>query len=342
MKNKVQPGIQAGGPLPSTVDSMRAAVREIYGSADVIHESRRARPHIKADEVLIQVGAAGLDRGSWHMMAGKPYAVRAATGLRRPRNHLLGLDVAGTVAAVGADVTRFRVGDEVFGFGQGTFAEYTAAKERKLALKPAGLSFAQAAVVPVSGSTALQALRDAGHVRDGQNVLVTGASGGVGSYAVQLAQAFGASVTGVCSMAKMELVRGLGADHVIDYTREDFADAGIHFDLILDFAGSPSLTRLRRALTRDGTAVVGGSEQGGSFTGLGRQIRALAVSPFVSQNLKMLLAAERSQDLEQLSGFIADGRLTPCLERTFPLEQAAAAMRHLESGNVRGKVAITP
>lgn len=342
MKNKVQPGIQADGPLPSTVDSMRAAVREIYGSADVIHESRLARPHIKADEVLIQVGAAGLDRGSWHMMAGKPYAVRAATGLRRPRNHLLGLDVAGTVAAVGADVTRFRVGDEVFGFGQGTFAEYTAAKERKLALKPAGLSFAQAAVVPVSGSTALQALRDAGHVRDGQNVLVTGASGGVGSYAVQLAQAFGASVTGVCSTAKMELVRGLGADHVIDYTREDFADAGIHYDLILDFAGSPSLTRLRRALTRGGTAVVGGSEQGGSFTGLGRQIRALAVSPFVSQSLKMLLAAERSQDLEQLSGFIADGRLTPCLERIFPLEQAAAAMRHLESGNVRGKVAITP
>lgn len=340
MKNKVQPGTQAAGGAAATMDSMRAAVREIYGSADVIHESRRAIPHIKDDEALIRVGAAGLDRGTWHMMTGKPFAMRTATGLRRPRSRVLGLDVAGTVMAVGADVTRFRVGDEVFGFGQGTFAEYTAAKERKLALKPAGLSFAQAAVVPVSGTTALQALRDAGHVRDGQNVLVTGASGGVGSYAVQLAHAFGASVTGVCSTAKVELVRGLGAAHVIDYTREDFADAGIHYDLILDFAGSPSLTRLRRSLTHDGTAVIGGSEQGGNFTGLGRQLRALAVSPFVPQSLKMLLAAERSQDLEQLSGFIADGQLTPCLERTFPLDQAAAAMRHLESGNVRGKVAI--
>ena len=340
MKNKVQAGAQADARAAAQTDSMRAAVREVYGPADVIHESRLARPRIRADEVLIRVGAAGLDRGTWHMMTGKPYAMRAATGLRRPRNQVLGLDVAGTVAAVGADVTLFREGDEVFGFGQGSFAEYTAAKERKLAPMPAGLSFAQAAVVPVSGATALQALRDAGRIQTGQNVLITGAGGGVGSYAVQLARAFGAGVTGVCSTAKMELVRSLGADHVVDYTREDFADGGIKYDLILDFAGSPSLSRLRRALAPTGTAVIGGSEQGGNFTGLGRQLRALAVSPFVPQRFLMLIAAERGPDLEQLSGFIADGRLTPCLERSYPLAQVAQAMRHLESGSVRGKVAI--
>lgn len=341
MKKQVQPGEQAGVNSPAEAESMRAAVREDYGSPAVVSVARRALPRIKDDEVLIRVAAAGLDRGTWHMMTGKPYAMRVVTGLRRPRHHVLGLDVAGTVTSMGVDVTRFQVGDEVFGFGQGSFAEFTAAKEQKLALKPAGLSFAQAAVVPVSGVTALQALRDAGRILDGQNVLVTGASGGVGSYAVQLAKAFGANVTGVCSTAKKDLVRGLGAAHVIDYTRQDFADGGIAYDLILDFAGSPSLSRLRRALTHGGTVVIGGSEHGGNFTGLGRQLRALAVSPFVPQSLKMLLAAERSQDLEQLSGFIADGQLTPCLERTFPLDQAAAAMRHLESGNVRGKVAIT-
>lgn len=320
---------------------MRAIVRDRYGEAGVLHVAHIGRPAIKDDEVLVRVQAAGLDRGTWHMMTGQPYAMRLVTGLRQPKNQAMGLDLAGTVAAVGPAVTRFRVGDDVFGFGQGSFAEFATAKEAKLAVKPAGLSFELAAVVPVSAATALQALRDAGRVRAGQKVLVTGASGGVGSYAVQMAKAFGVEVTGTCSTAKIDLVRSLGADHVIDYTRDDFAAGGQRYDLIIDFAGNPSLSRLRRALTATGTAVVGGGEQGGNITGMGRQLRALALSPLVSQRLTMFAAKQRAADLEEITGLINAGKVTPALDRAFPLEEAAEAMRYLESGKARGKVAIT-
>ena len=239
MANKVRSaskGQGAGNPV-KLESMMRAVVQKSYGGADVLHLAQIDRPRINADEVLVRVHAAGLDRGTWHLMTGRPYLMRLVFGLRRPRNPVSGLDLAGTVAAVGAAVTRFRVGEEVFGFGQGSLAEYAAAKESKLAHKPENISFEQAAVVPVSAVTALQGLRDAGHLQTGQKVLITGASGGVGSYAVQLAKALGAEVTGVCSTAKMSLVRSLGADHAIDYSRNDFADDSSRYDLILDLAG---------------------------------------------------------------------------------------------------------
>src|SRR6478672_1273255 len=227
---------------------MRAIVQETYGDADVLRLETVARPEITEHEVLVRVHAAGLDRGTWHLMTGRPYVMRLGVGLRGPRNPVPGIDVAGTVVAVGQEVTRFAVGDEVFGFGRGTFAEYAVVREDRLARKPATLTFEQAAVVPVSASTALQALTDVGRVERGQQVLVIGASGGVGSYAVQLAKALGAEVTGVCSAAKVDLVRSLGADHVVDYAHDDFADGSHRYDLVLDIGGNPTLARLRRAL----------------------------------------------------------------------------------------------
>jgi NADPH:quinone reductase-like Zn-dependent oxidoreductase len=275
-------------------------------------------------------------------MTGRPYLMRLAVGLRNPKNPVLGREVAGTVVEVGSAVTRFAAGDEVFGIGRGTFAEYTAARADKLARKPANTTFDQAAVVSVSALTALQALTDVGHVQPGQQVLVIGASGGVGSYAVQLAKALGAEVTGVCSTAKLDLVRSLGADHVIDYTRDDFATTGQRYDLIIDIAGNPSPTHLRRALTATGTAVLVGGEEGGSLTGgMDRQLRALALSLFVGQRLTGVLCKERSADLERLTEFIEAGKMTPSIDRTYPLAQVQDAMHHLVAGDVRGKVAIT-
>jgi NADPH:quinone reductase-like Zn-dependent oxidoreductase len=262
-------------------------------------------------------------------------------GVRRPKNPVPGLDVAGTVVAVGSAVTRFSVGDEVFGFGRGTFAEYTVAREGKLARKPVNLSFEQAAVVPVSAATALQALDAVGPDAPRHTVLVVGASGGVGSYAVQLAKAFGAEVTGVASTGKLPLVRSLGADHVIDYTREDFADGRHRYDVILDIAGNPTLTRLRRALTRTGTAVIVGGEEGGSFSGgMNRPLRGLALSPFLRQRFTNFIAKQRSGDLERLTELIEADKLMPSIDRTYPLEEVPEAMRRLEAGEVRGKVAI--
>jgi NADPH:quinone reductase-like Zn-dependent oxidoreductase len=238
-------------------------------------------------------------------------------------------------------VTRFSAGDEVFGFGKGSFAEYALAREDKLARKPVNVSFEQAAVVPVSAATALQALTDVGRVEPGQTVLIIGASGGVGSYAVQLAKAFGAEVTGVCSPAKLDLVRSLGADHVIDYTRGDFADGTHRFDLILDIGGNPALSRLRRALTPTGTAVIVGGEEGGSWTGMDRQMRALALSPFVRQRLTNFIAKQGASDLERLTDLIEAGTLTPTIDKTYPLDRVPEAMRYLEAGKARGKVSIT-
>jgi NADPH:quinone reductase-like Zn-dependent oxidoreductase len=319
---------------------MRAVVQDGYGTTDVLRMARLDRPVPAADEVLVRVHAAGLDRGTWHFMAGRPYLLRLGVGLRRPRNPVVGMDVAGTVEAVGSAVTRFRAGDEVFGCGKGSFAEYTVARENKLAGKPMNLDFAQAAVVPVSGVTALQAL-SVGRIQPGQRVLVIGASGGVGSYAVQLAKDARAEVTGVCGSAKVDLVRSLGADHVIDYTRQDFADEAGRYDLILDIAGNPALARLRRALTPAGTAVIVGGEDAGSWTGVGRQLRGLAVSPFVSQRLTTFVAKQRSSDLERLTDLIEAGTVTPALDRTYSLDRVPEAMRYLEAGKARGKVAIT-
>jgi NADPH:quinone reductase-like Zn-dependent oxidoreductase len=287
------------------------------------------------------VHAAGLDRGTWHLMTGRPYAMRLGTGVRVPKNPALGREVAGTVVAVGSAVSRFATGDEVFGICRGSFAEYAVARADKLARKPTNLTFERAAVVPVSALTALQALRDAGRIQQGQHVLITGASGGVGSFAVQLAKAFGAQVTGVASTTKLDLVRSLGADHVIDYTRDDFADGVHHYDLIVDIAGNPALSRLRRALTPTGTAVLTGGEEGGSLTGgMDRQLRALVLSRFVGQRLTGFIPKESFSDLERLTDLIEEGKVTPSVDRTYPLSETPAAIQYMEEGHVRGKVVI--
>ncbi len=323
---------------------MQAIVQDAYGAADVFRLAHIDKPEIAADEVLVRVGAAGLDRGTWHLMTGQPFLMRVmGFGFRRPKNRVPGLDVAGTVVAVGAEVTRFQPGDEVFGISRGSFAEYAAARADKLARKPAGLTFEQAAVIPVSGSTALQGLRDAGRVKAGHKVLVIGASGGVGTYAVQLAKAFGAEVTGVCSTAKVDLVWSIGADHVIDYTQQDFADGDQRYDLILDIGGNSRLSRLRRALTAEGTLVIVGGEEGGKLAGgFGRQLRAPIVSLFVPQRLTMLVSKEHHRYLDELRPLIEAGHVTPLVDKTYPLAEAAAAMHRLEAGQVRGKLAITP
>ena len=322
---------------------MRAVVHDTYGSADVLRLATIPRPRLADDEVLVRVHAAGLDRGTWHLMAGRPYAIRLGFGLRKPKNPVPGRDLAGTVEAIGSAVTGYAVGDEVFGVGEGSFAEYAVARADKLAPKPADLSFEQAAVVPISALTALQALRDAGRVRRGQKVLVIGASGGVGSYAVQMAKAFGAEVTGVAGTAKLDLVRSFGADHVIDYTRDDFADGEHRYDLILDIAGNPTLSRLRRALTPTGTALLVGGEDGGRLTGgMDRQLRGMALSLFGRRRFRGILNKERGSVLAQVAELIESGAITPSLDRSYPLDRAPEAMRALEAGQVRGKVAITP
>jgi NADPH:quinone reductase-like Zn-dependent oxidoreductase len=332
----------AEGGSAAADDRMRAVVQDRYGTADVLRLENVARPEVGDSEVLVKVHAAGLDRGTWHLMTGKPYLMRLALGFRGPRNRVPGRDVAGVVHAVGPAVTRFAVGDEVYGVAPGSFAEYAVAREDKLAAKPASLTFEQAAVVAISGGTALQALTDHGRVEAGQSVLVIGASGGVGSYAVQLAKALGAEVTGVASTAKLDLVRSLGADHVLDYTREDWADGTRHYDLILDIAGNPGLSRLRRALTPKGTAVLVGGENGGNLTGgMNRSLRALILSPFVGQRFAWFVAKERASDLQRLADFFDAGTVTPSVDRTYPLDEAPEAMRNLEAGQVRGKVAIT-
>lgn len=335
----------ASGDLtsPATAETtMRAIVQDTYGSADVLRLARIARPEIADNEVLLRVHAAGLDRGTWHLMTGKPYGIRLGFGLRGPKNPVPGRAVAVTVEAVGSAVTKFAAGDEVYGTGNGTFAEYTAAREDKIARKPVNISFEQAAAVPISAPTALQGLTDVGRIEAGQKVLITGASGGVGSYAVQLAKAFGAEVTAVCGTAKLDLVRTLGADHVLDYTRDDFVDGERHYDLILDIAGNPTLSRLRRALTPTGTAVITGGEEGGSLTGgMNRQLGALVLSPFLRRRLTVFVGSERAGYLERLTELIESGKVTPSIDRTYPLGQASDAMRHLEAGKARGKVVIT-
>jgi len=322
--------------------TMQAIVQHRYGTrpAEVLRLEQAATPTIAANEVLVRVRAAGVDRGTWHLMAGQPYLVRLlGFGLRGPKNPVPGLDVAGTVVSTGAAVTGFREGEEVFGIARGSFAEYAAAREDKLARKPARLSFEQAAAVAVSGLAALQGLR-AGRLHAGQKVLVIGASGGVGSYAVQLAKALGAEVTGVCSTGKTDLVRSIGADHVIDYTREDFADGRHRYDLILDIGGNSPLSRLRRALTPTGTLVIAGGE-GGKWTGISRQLRALALSPFTRQRLTTYISKHRQADLDTLRQLTGTGQVTPLIGRAYPLTGVPQAIRDLQDGHARGKLAIT-
>ncbi len=322
--------------------TMRAIVRTEYGNTEAVRSAEIDRPSVRSGEVLVQVRAAGVDRAVWHLMTGTPYALRVAGfGLRRPKNPVLGGDLSGVVVDVGTDVTRFNPGDEVFGFGRGSFAEFAIAPEDKLALKPRSLSFEQAAALPGSGVTALQGLSDVGRLTTGQHVLIIGASGGVGSFAVQIAKALGATVTGVCRTSKVDLVRSLGADHVIDYTTSDFVDAGNRFDLILDIGGNSSLSHLRRALTRDGTLVIAGGENGGRWFGVGRQLRALTISPLLRQRLTTFIAKEHHTGLERLADLVEAGELAPAIERTYPLSDTTAAIRHLELGAARGKLVIT-
>jgi NADPH:quinone reductase-like Zn-dependent oxidoreductase len=323
--------------------AMQAAVYDRYGTPDVLGTEQVRRPAPGAGEVLLRVGAAGLDRGAWHLLVGRPYLLRLVFGLRTPKVRTLGREVAGTIVAVGTGVTGFEVGDEAFGIGTATFAEYAVARVDLLARKPVDVTFAQAATVAISGSTALQALRDAGRVQAGQKVLITGASGGAGTYAVRLAKVFGAEVTGVCSTAKVDLVRGLGADHVIDYTREDFADGEKRYDLIIDLAGNPPIAKLRRALTPQGTAVIAGGEGGGNVTGgIGRQFRGQLLSGFTKQRMTGLLCKENAADLDVLRSLMESGQLVPVVDRTCSLSQLPDAFRSMEAGMIRGKIAVVP
>lgn len=322
---------------------MKAIVQDTYGSTDALELRDIDTPVIADDEVLVRVHAAGVDRGVWHLMTGLAYPIRlAGYGLRAPKTPVPGMDLAGVVEAVGDTVTRFRPGDEVFGIGKGAYAEYARAPEDKLAPKPANLTFDQAAVVAISGLTALQALRDQGRIAAGQNVLIIGASGGVGTYAVQIAKAYSAHVTGVCSTTKTDLVRSIGADRVIDYTQDDFADGEHRYDLVIDIGGNSSLSRLRRALTPTGTLVIVGGEGGGRWLGgLDRLLRARLVSPFVSQKLTTKMPSENVEDMLALTELIEAGKVTPVIDRTFALSEVPKAIRYMEEGHARGKVVIT-
>jgi NADPH:quinone reductase-like Zn-dependent oxidoreductase len=321
---------------------MRAVTQDRYGNSGVLSVTSVERPSIEPDEVLIRVHAAGLDRGTEHLMTGRPWLIRiAGYGLTRPKSSVLGLDVAGTVAAVGSDVSRFAVGDEVFGIAKGSFAEFAAAKETKLAPKPNNLDFPEAAASTVSGITALQALTDVGRLTEGQRVLIIGASGGVGSFAVQLARALGASVDGVAGTRNLELVRSLGADQVFDHHTTDLVDIDRSYDLVLDIGGRNPIRKLRRLLTRTGTLVIVGGENGNRVTGgFGRQLRAVALSPFVAQRLTMVVSTENHSYIERLAEHLASGAVVPSINARFPLERAAEAVGLMESGRGSGKTAI--
>ena len=323
---------------------MKAITQAAFGSADVLDLSELPKPSPRAGEVLVRVGAASPNPWDWHFMRGLPYISRlAGAGLRRPRNPVLGSDVAGEVEAVGAGVAQFQPGDEVFGFvGAGAFAEYVSVPEGFLEFKPANLTFEQAATLPLAGMTALQGLRDVGEIRAGQHVLIIGASGGVGTLAVQIAKSYGAIVTGVCSTRNVELVRSIGADHVLDYTREDVTRSGTTYDLILQLAGLTSPGSFRRILTPSGRLVLSSGDSTGRVIGpMNRMVKAAILSVFISQTLRPLTTKRSRQDLEHLRNLVEDGFLTPVIECTYSLSAAADAVRHLETGRVRGKLAIS-
>jgi len=318
-------------------------VQETYGSPDVVHLRDVDKPVVGDDEVLVRVRAASVNPPDWVGVTGVPYVARLTYGLRRPRNGVRGSDVAGTVAAVGKNVTRLRIGDEIFGVGVGTFAEYAVAPEEHLVPKPANITFEQAAAVPMSGLTALQALRDVGKVQPGQKVLIVGAGGGIGTFAVQIARSLGAEVTGVCSTTKVDLVRSLGADHVIDYTQADFTEGAERYDLVFDNVLDHSLSRLVRALKPKGMLVPnGGQFYKRGFASMGVMfIKAPLLSLVVSQRVRHFLEAPKQEDLLALKELLESGKVTPVVDRTYPLSQAAEAIRYFGEGHARGKVAIT-
>ena len=330
-------------PSPSAAH-MQAIVQDAYGNADQLRLTDIAVPTVGPDDVLIRVRAAGVHTGDWHVMTGQPYLMRImGFGFRAPRARVRGMDVAGTVEAVGSNVSRFHAGDDVYGVCDGSFAEYATARDETLAAKPASLTFEQSAALPTSGCTALQALRDSGEIKAGERVLIIGASGGVGLFAVQIARAFGAEVTGVCSTAKMDLVRSAGADHVIDYTVDEVTDNGQQYDLVLDTGGDRTLAALRRCLTPRGRLVLVGGEGGGRVIGaaMARSLRALAWSPFIPQSLRMVLGTTTADDLQALTKLVDAGKISPVLDRSYPLSEAADAIRHLHSGRTKGKLVIT-
>jgi NADPH:quinone reductase-like Zn-dependent oxidoreductase len=322
---------------------MNAISQDRYGDPDVLEFTNVPEPIIGEDEVLVRVRAAGVGAAAWHLMTGLPYLVRiSGYGLTRPKYRIPGTDVAGLVEATGRRVTRFKPGDEVFGECVGAYAEFACAREDLLVSKPHNVTFEQAAVVVDSGHTALIGLRDVGKVEPGQRVLVIGAGGGVGTYAVQIAKALGAEVTGVCSTTKLEFVRTIGADHAIDYTREDFADGRQRYDVIFDTAGRRSLPHLRRGLTREGTLVIVGGEGGGRwFGGTQRQIRAMITSPFIRQSLRVFVSMPSLEGIGALKDLIETEKIAPIVGRQFPLSETPQAIRHWPQGHTRGKIAIT-
>jgi NADPH:quinone reductase-like Zn-dependent oxidoreductase len=325
---------------------MRAVVTQRYGPPDeVLKIEDVATPEVGRGDVLVRTHATSVNPADWHLIRGEPRIARMQIGLRRPKHPVMGCDVAGRVEAVGGDVTSFRPGDEVFGYPFpecGCFAEYVSVPAARLAPKPAGLSFEQAAAIPLAATTALQALRDRGHVAAGQHVLVVGASGGVGHFAVQIAKSFGAEVTAVCSTRNLDLVRDLGADHAVDYTAEDFTAGEARYDLLLQVAGTTPASACRRVLTPKGTLVLISGDSPGRWIGpVGRIVRALALSPFVGQKLTGVNAKPRREDLDTLGRLVDEGRLAPAVDRTYSLDQVPEALRYLEAGHTRGKVVIT-
>jgi NADPH:quinone reductase-like Zn-dependent oxidoreductase len=333
-------------PIETGEPHMKAVVYTDYGSPDVLEIRDVKKPVPNDDQVLVKVHAASLNPLDWHYMEGTPYIMRAmGTGLRKPKSPRLGVDLAGQVEAVGKNVTQFKPGDEVFGTGGGAaFAEYVCARKIRLVLKPANITFEQAAAVPIAALTALQALRDKGQVQPGQQVLINGASGGVGTFAVQIAKSFGADVTGVCSTRNLDMVRSLGADHVIDYTKEDFTKGEQRYDLILDNVGTQPLSGFRRALKPKGICVMiggGGPNDGGLIGPLARPVKALLLSPFISQKMGMMMAEIRQEDLTAMRDLMEAGKVTPVIDKTYPLSQVREAMKYLEAGHARGKVILT-
>jgi NADPH:quinone reductase-like Zn-dependent oxidoreductase len=319
---------------------MRAIVQERYGSPDVLELREIDRPAVGDGDVLVRVHAASVNPQDWHIMRASPFIVRASGyGLRTPKKQVRGRDAAGQIEAVGKNVTRFRQGDEVFGWCEGAFAEYVCADQSHFVPKPAELSFEGAATLPMAGCTALQGLRDSGRVQPGQEVLIIGAGGGVGTFAVQIAKASGARVTGVCSTTKVDLVRSIGADHVIDYTREDFTRGKERYDVIFQLAGTASPSACRRALTPNGTLVLSSGE--GRFAGIDRLARALVSSPFVRQRLRGFLTKQTNEDLVTLAALVEAGEVTPIIDGTYALSEVPEAISYLEQGHARGKVVIT-
>jgi NADPH:quinone reductase-like Zn-dependent oxidoreductase len=320
--------------------TMHAVVQDVYGPPSVLEYRETERPTPEATQILVRVRAAAANPLDWHEMRANPVFMRLISGLRTPTNGVRGVDVAGVVEAVGADVTRFRPGDEVFGVCEGAFAEYAVGNEDRFARKPDALTFEQAAAVPIAGVTALQALVDHGRLQSGQRVLVNGASGGVGTFAVQLAAALGAEVTGVCSTRNLDLVRSLGADHVVDYTETDFAREAARYDLVVDLVGNRSLADLRRVLTPEGTLVLVGAPEG-TLGMLRTFVPAVVLSPFVDHRLRPFITDVDADALSTLVEYIEDGTVSPVVDRTYPLSETAAAIRYLETGRARGKVVVT-